>query len=476
MMMRTFYIYIVVLFTLINKIHGDDKATYPNFPKQAEFIIESIILDGQHQRTFVETIYDYGNNSLIIISEDTFENYNYTTLKKALYKRSALRTCDVYPIDVDNPLDGFSAMSDPDDSTTHIRPLYDFLLLTSNATYVGESVLRGSVHVDQWVSSMSNDSDIIWSFAKSNYIMPWNPHGYSIPVQRLTKRKEDGVILQVLNIFSYKPMITRTDLTPPRGIFCENLIPDDDLLSLQDNGMIFPSKFSVRIDASTTTQLLWRSVHLRYHITDERKLVRYDFTPSDNTLNPVSIIMDIAGTVVRAYTIDRRTGSCVINDTNEIILSTSILHTPIETLIKYDNLLLLNPPHRMFQYTGERPCRGSVLCTIYIGQMSVFPPDTVEEWAVTNIEWGWSKRNGEDNNGLYDYPVFLNLNLYRQISGPPANVHYEFYDYRTDVHLNEFDVNLCYRSNQLWYQHAAFQLKIISQPTPEGIDSISINR
>ena len=231
--------YILPPFYLIIKVHGDDNVTYPNFPKQAEFLIESIILDGQHQRTYVETIYDYDNNSLIIISEQTSEHYNYTTLRKALYTRGALRTCDVFPIDVDNPLDGFSGMTDPDDSTTHIRPLYDFLLLTSNATYIGESVLRGSVHVDQWVSSMSNDSDIIWSFAKSNYIMPWNPHGFTIPVQRLTKRKEDGIILQILNIFSYKPMITRTDLTPPRGIFCENLVPANELLSLQDDGWHF---------------------------------------------------------------------------------------------------------------------------------------------------------------------------------------------------------------------------------------------
>ena len=42
----------------------------------------------------------------------------------------------VYPIDINNPFDGFSGITDPNDSTTHIRPLYDFLLLTSNATYL----------------------------------------------------------------------------------------------------------------------------------------------------------------------------------------------------------------------------------------------------------------------------------------------------------------------------------------------------
>jgi hypothetical protein len=476
MMMRTFYISVVVLLTLINKIHGDDKAVYPIFPRQAEFIIESIIIDGQHPRTYVECIYDYDVNRLIIISGETFEQYNYATLKKAVYSRNSLKQCDVYPIDIDNSQDGFSAMRDPDYNTTHIRPLDEFLLLTSNATYIGESVLRGYIHVEQWMSSVSNDSDIIWSFAKSNYVMPWNPHGFAIPVQRLIKRKDDRIVLQILNIFSYKSMITRTDLTPPRGIFCADLIPSGELLSLQDNGMVFPNKFSVRIDASSTSQQLWHSVHFRYHLSNERKLIRYDYTPTDNTLSPITFILDMSDDVLRSYRIDRRTGSCVINDSVEIVLTTSILHNPIEALMKYENLLISNPPHRLFQYTGDRPCRGGISCTIYVGQMSLFPTDPEEDWLATNIEWGWSKRNMNENSTSYDYPVYLNLNLYRKTNGPPANVHYEFYDYRTDVHLNEFDVNLCYRSNQLWYQHLAFQLKITNQPTPDGIDNVAINR
>ena len=308
-----------------------------------------------------------------------------------------MKQCTVYPIDVDNPSDGFSAMTDPDDSRTHIRPLNDFLLLTSNATYIGETYLRGYIHVDQWMSSISNDSDIIWSFAKSNYVMPWNPHNYTIPVQRIIKQKENGTILQILNIFSYKTMITRTDLTPPRGIFCQNLIPPGELLSLQDSGMIFPEKFSVRIDASTTSQLLWHSAHFRYHASNERKLIRFDYTPSDNTLNRKTIIIDMADDIIRSYIIDRRTGSCVINDSVDIILSSAILHNPIEALIKYHGILMIYPSHRAFQYTGNRPCRGSILCTIYVGQMLSFPTDTDEEWAATNVEWAWSKKHIDDS-------------------------------------------------------------------------------
>jgi hypothetical protein len=84
--------------------------------------------------------------------------------------------------------------------------------------------------------------------------------------------------------------------------------------------------------------------------------------------------------------------------------------------MKYENLLISNPPHRLFQYTGDRPCRGGISCTIYVGQMSLFPTDPEEDWLATNIEWGWSKRNMNENSTSYDYPVYLNLNLYRKIN------------------------------------------------------------
>ena len=111
-----------------------------------------------------------------------------------------------------------------------------------------------------------------------------------------------------------------------------------------------------------------------------------------------------------------------------------------------------------------------------MGQLLSFPPDSQDDWLKTSLEWGWSKHDIDDDGAPYDYPVSLNLNLYRKIAGPPANVHYEFYDYRTDVYLSEFDVSLCYRSNQLWYNHLAFQLKLTNQPTPEGLENPAINR
>ncbi|CAF4864050.1 unnamed protein product, partial [Rotaria sp. Silwood2] len=250
---------------------------------------------------------------------------------------------NVYTIDIDNSSDGFSGVTYVDHNITHIRSLYDFLLLTSNATYFGETTLRGYIHVQQWISSISNVSDIIWSFAKTNYFMPWNSNNYTIPIQRIIKRKDNGIILEILNIFSYKTRIIKTDLIPPKSIFCNDLIPTDQLISLQDIGIKFPDKFSVRIDASTSFQQLWHSVHLHYYLTDERKLIRYDYTPFDNTQNSVTMILDYSENASRSYKIDRRTGLCIINESIAMNSLTSILHNPIETLIKYEDILLSNP-------------------------------------------------------------------------------------------------------------------------------------
>ncbi|CAF1632078.1 unnamed protein product [Rotaria magnacalcarata] len=475
-MMYTLHSFFAAILTLIIIIHGDDNVVYPSFPRQAEFTIEHLKLDGQDRRTHEDYIYDYDNNYLIKISEHSYVYYNYTSLTKAVYLRDTLQQCTVYPIDIDNSSDGLSGVTDPDDSTTHIRPLNDFFLLTSNATYFGENIQRGSIHVNQWISALINDSDIIWSFTKSNYLMPWNSTNYSIPIQRIRKRKSDGFISEIFNIFSYKTKIVKTDILPPKGIFCNDSIPENELISLEDFNIKFPDKFSVRIDASTTVQQLWHSVHLRYRRSRERKLIRYDYTPFDNTQTPMTIIFDDTEDAPRAYKIDRRTGSCVIEKFAAINSLLSILHNPIESLIKYENFLISKPPEYFFQHIGSRPCRGSILCSTFIGQISSFPLDSDDNWLSTSIEWGWSKRFIDDSESNYDYPVYLNLNLYKNMNEPPANVHYEFYDYRTDVHLDEFDVNLCYRSNQLWYEHLAFQLKITNQTIADGIENISINR
>lgn len=465
------------LFFVVLHVHADDGPPYPTFPKQAEFLLESIILDGQHERTVLECIYDYQKNRLIIETEGSWEFYDYSRLKKAVYWKNLRKRCDVYPIDLDNPLDGMSAVTDADSNGTHIRPLNEFFLLPSSATYHGMATVRGFIRVDQWLSTVpSNETDILWSMAKMTYTMPWSTPEYTIPVQRLVKNKEGGDVLQVLNVFHYKTSITKTDLSPPKGIYCPDLVPNDDLLSLQDFGMTFPAQFSVRIDASTTARQLWQSVHLRYYSVSDRKLIRYDYTPSDNSQNPRTVLLDYSDGTSRAYQIDRRTGACVINQSVEIILATSIVHNPIETLIKYESLLLSNPPHGLFQFVGNRSCRGSLMCSVFIGQMFAFPPDSDSSWFTTNVEWGWSKRAMDDPTSPYDYPVYLNLNLYKEDNEPPATVHYEFYDFRTDIYLDEFDISLCYRSNQLSYQHLAFRLQVKNSTSNDAIESNLIDR
>ena len=446
----------------------------PRFSTQAQFLMENIMAGDR--RTLMEFIYDYENNRLLITKESTLEFYNFHTLKKAIYSRHNAKRCEVQPIDVNDPLDGLAAEINSTDNTTHIKGQADFLFLPSNATYLGETLIRGFVRVDQWSAPLSNDSYVTWSFAKADYLMPWKASNYSIPVQRVTRHRGDDEILQVLNVFSYRPMITSEDLTPLEGVYCDGLVADDDHWSLQDAGMVFPKKFSVRIDASTSAQQLWRSVHLRYHSSSERKLIRYDYTPNDNTESPVTVILDIREEAPRSYKINRRTGSCEINQTIDTIPTTAILHEPIEMLIKYENFLLSDPPRGIFQHSGDRACRGSIHCRIYVAQILGFPPESDDAWSIANIEWAWSRRHIEDETSPLDYPVYLNLNLYKADDEPAAHVRYAFYDYRTDVHLNEFDVSLCYRANQLWTQQLVFQLQVKNQTGIDGTENLSINR
>ncbi|CAF1537062.1 unnamed protein product [Rotaria sp. Silwood1] len=482
MMTSLYYIIIVVLFALTCQKYAASIPTYPIFPKQAQFTIESIVFDAQDDRNLTEYIYDYDYNRLTLITQKTIEYYNYKWLQKAVYSLTDRSECNVYPIDMNNSADGFSAITDTNTNKTHIRSLQDFLLLTSNATYLGDTILRGFIHVEQWITSISIDTEIIFSFSKASYAMPWNNFHYSIPVQRILRRKSDGSSLQTDNFFDYRVNISSTPVAPPKGIYCKDWVPFYEWASGSNLGIQFSQVFSVRIDISTSIEQLWRSIHLRYHKSNDHQLVRYDYTPNDLIRNPVSIIFDYADSSLLGYTIDRRTGSCRIEQAVNMILSDSILHEPMITLINYEDFLL-NPTDQIFQYVGIRPCRSSIMCSVFIKQENVFPSDPNEDWLVTNIEYSWSKRqnndsmNGNnDNKYFFDYPVELYFKLYRRDGGIPADVSFQFYDYRTDVYLNEFDIHLCYRSNQLLYNHLAFQLKLINRTTVDDIENVIVNR
>ena len=56
-------------------------------------------------------------------------------------------------------------------------------------------------------------------------------------------------------------MIMKIELTPPKGILCNNITTIDELESLQDIGMTFSDKFSVHIDCiyNDSTTLVYSS-------------------------------------------------------------------------------------------------------------------------------------------------------------------------------------------------------------------------
>ncbi|CAF1199686.1 unnamed protein product [Didymodactylos carnosus] len=140
--------------------------------------------------------------------------------------------------------------------------------------------------------------------------MPWDKSHYSIPIQRILRRKSDNSSLQIDNFFSYRVNISHIAVAPPKGIFCKDWMPFYGWVSASNMGIQFSQRFSVRIDMSTSIKQLWRSIHLRYYKLDERQLVHYDYTPNDLTRSPLSIIFDYADASLLAYTIDRCIGSC----------------------------------------------------------------------------------------------------------------------------------------------------------------------
>ena len=426
---------------LIIKVQGNEQQIdYPKFPRQAQFDFEMIINNDKHQRLVYECIYDYQRNFLWLINQENSQFYNYTNLKQSIYSNRIFQQCQNSPIDINNPLDGFSAIENSYNHSTHIRSLDDFLLFTSKAKYFGETILRGYIHVDQWITSLANDTDIIWSFAKSNYLMPWNTENFTVPIQRLIRRKDDGLVLQILNIFSYKTKIIKHDLTPPKGIFCSDTVHSNELISLQDIGMIFPTKFSVRIDISTTAEQFWQTIHLRYYFINQQKFIQYDFITSDQTSKPLSLIFIYSNdNSMQIYEINRRTGFCQMKTSNDWSSIKSYLHNPIDFLIQHSDILLFNPPKDFFQYNGQRSCRGSIQCDIYLGQTRQVPFDSEDDWSQMTIEWAWSKRL---SSTAYDYPVYLYLNFNYEQNEPSSNIQYEFYDFRTDVYLNEFNIEI----------------------------------
>ncbi|CAF1007362.1 unnamed protein product [Didymodactylos carnosus] len=436
---------------------------FPIFPARAEFGLERVEIDTiaasniqTTKRSMYEYFYDYDANSLVEVENSngiinvTF--YYYNVLKKSTYYGSQF--CNVTVIEMNRPTVGSSAINI--DGLPHIRPLDQFLLFASSSPteglirpkYIGEDIVRG-IRVDKWETCIVDKTNYVttkreWSFAKPNYAMPVGITAVSIPVQGVinaTKMINSTVYVaevdEIFNILSYKPGIERADaFSPPRGAFCAGF-GDSSLSSLQEQGIVWPKRFSIRIDSTTSQQTRWQTFHLRITQSDRQRIIRYDYTPLANDIE--SIILDYTNRI--KYIIDRQSGSCKIEsgiNYQPLDATTS----PVEFFIKYESLLI-HDLTRKFQFNGIRPC---------------------ETWLVTNIEWAWSMRN-QTSSKPFDYPVHLYLKLFRLSPGvgmgfETQDVEYQFYEYSQHVRADDFDISLCYRSNDLFYKHVAFQLKV----------------
>lgn len=135
----------------------------------------------------------------------------------------------------------------------------------------------------------------------------------------------------------------------------------------------------------------------------------------------------------------------------------------------------------MFLFFIIVECRGnSIVCTIATASLDNFPPmvdpetgiPTGENWAATNVEYGWSARSPLSNfipgrTPSFDYPVSLYLRMFRfrDPSNPSPldirveDIEYEFFEMSNERYPNDFDISLCYRALNYEYIHLVFTLQ-----------------
>jgi len=259
-----------------------------------------------------------------------------------------------------------------ENGTWHIRPMNEFLLFSSDApgrqivpVYLGSGVVRG-IPVDQWSVCYVNRASYltekrIWSFAQRGISMPSGIVGdLGVPIQAVingsfvfpnnTQRFEFD---EVFNVLSFQPSLIQTtyQITPPRGVFCDNVRPQD-LVSLRDVGIRWPYRFNVRIEASTSRSTDWQRFHLFYHRGDgdSSSRLRYDYLPQGSE-DYQSVIHDYTDNLT--YIIDRRLGTCQINRGVEIP-DVNPLVDPIRFFVKNEATFLFNPPENAWEKKGSR--------------------------------------------------------------------------------------------------------------------------
>ena len=159
---------------------------------------------------------------------------------------------------------------------------------------------------------------------------------------------------EFFNIHHYRPGIieTATQLAPPKGVFC-NAGPGQNLKSLTENGIEWPNRFSVRVEASSSRSQSWQRFHLRYdggRGPASSKRIRYDYLPPGSE-DYESVIHDYGDNLT--YIIDRRIGSCRISR-GVWARNVNPLSNPIEFFIKHEDKFLDNPDEKIWEFNGYR--------------------------------------------------------------------------------------------------------------------------
>ena len=229
--------------------------------------------------------------------------------------------------------------------------------------YIGSSVVR-DIPVEQWEFCKVYQQErrtirTQWSFAKPDFPLAEgiSSPAVSTPVERIITTSivsDDGLQVfkldEISNIFSYRARIVETSdaFAPPKGIVCPNLV--SDLLSLDDVGIVWPRRYSVRVDALTSRGAGWSAFHLRVDQNDERKRIRYDYVPKGAN-HSQTIIIDYRDQL--RYVINRELGSCTIAQGVDW-LNVDPIHSPIEFFFNLHDQFIQQPPRNAWEYNGVR--------------------------------------------------------------------------------------------------------------------------
>lgn len=268
--------------------------------------------------------------------------------------------------------DGISMIRLPDGST-HIRPLSDFLLFSRNdprkeeirPRFIEQRQVRG-VTVNLWESCIIDRERLrteqrLWSMAASSVVATTGKvNEAAVPIEMISRSSlsnPDGdeyfQVEEIFNFYAYRPGITQSidQLLPERTTFCSNGA-DQNLISLREAKMIWPSRFSVRVQASTSRSNSFQHFRLTFNNGPEHdaRIVRYDYLPIGNE-NYRSLIFDHELNLT--FSIDEQAGSCRIERMTHLP-DVDPTVDPVGFFIKHERRFLLDLDARLWESNGER--------------------------------------------------------------------------------------------------------------------------